>query len=213
MAEALAEAHRLGIVHRDLKPTNVMLTAHGVKLLDFGLAALHRHGVLIEGGYREGLTAPGMILGTLQYMAPEQLQGRPVDTRADIFSFGAVLYEMLTGRCAFKAESAAGIVAAVLDRTPDPLGIDRPDAPAALEWVVTQCLSKVPAERWQHAADLAKQLRWLEASRAAADRPSSHHHRRRRAMTWLVWTAAIAAIVFSIPRVASQRQPSKKRIS
>jgi serine/threonine protein kinase/Tol biopolymer transport system component len=213
MAEALAEAHRLGIVHRDLKPTNVMLTAHGVKLLDFGLAALHRHGVLVEGGYREGLTAPGMILGTLQYMAPEQLQGKPVDTRADIFSFGAVMYEMLTGRCAFKADSAAGVVAAVLDRTPDPLGIDRADAPAALDWVVTQCLSKVPAERWQHAADLAKQLRWLEASRAAADRPPSFHRTRRRAMTWLVWAAAIAAIVFSIPRVASQRQPTNNRLA
>lgn len=212
MAEALAEAHRLGIVHRDLKPTNIMLTAHGVKLLDFGLAALQRHGVIVDGGHLEGLTTPGMILGTLQYMAPEQLQGRPADARADIFSFGAVLYEMLTGRCAFKADSAAGVVAAVIDRTPDPLGIDRPDVPAALDWVVTQCLNKLPAERWQNAADLAKQLQWLEASRTATDRPP-FPRRRRRAMTWLAWTAVVAAAALSIQRVASQRQPTDDRLA
>jgi Tol biopolymer transport system component len=213
MAEALAEAHRLGIVHRDLKPTNVMLTAHGVKLLDFGLAALHQHGVIVGAGHLEGLTTPGMILGTLQYMAPEQLQGRPADARADIFSLGAVLYEMLTGRCAFKADSAAGVVAAVLDRTPDPLGIDRPDAPTALDWVVTQCLNKAPAERWQNAADLAKQLRWLKASRAAVDRPPFVRRPRRRAMSWLVGAVAIAAIAVTIPRVASLRQPATDRLA
>jgi serine/threonine protein kinase/Tol biopolymer transport system component len=207
MAEALAAAHRQGIVHRDLKPANIMLTVHGVKLLDFGLAALRPQGVLMEGGHAEGLTAPGTILGTLQYMAPEQLQRRPVDARADIFSLGAILYEMLTGRCAFNADSSAGLVAAVLDRTPNPLSVDRPDTPAALDWTVAQCLNKLPGERWQNAADLAKQLRWLEASKPVADEQSSFRNTRRGKLARLVAGGALVAIlVVGTSYVASQRQ-------
>src|SRR5262245_59899430 len=111
-------------------------------------------------------------------MAPEQLEGKPVDGRADIFALGAILYEMLTGRSAFDADSSAGVVAAVLDRSPQPLQTDRINVPAALEWVVAQCLTKVAAERWQSAADLARQLRWIDASQKALDTqpvPASSH--------------------------------------
>ncbi len=204
-AEALAAAHRQGIVHRDLKPANIMITAHGVKLLDFGLAALRPLGAFIEGGPPDGLTTPGMILGTLQYMAPEQLQGKSVDGSADIFSLGAILYEMLTGRCAFAANSPAGVVAAVLDRVPSPLSDARPDAPSALDWTVAQCLGKLPADRWQSAADLAKQLRWLEESRAVEDPQPSFPSRGRRAIGWLVAALAFAAIGGSIAFVAPLR--------
>jgi serine/threonine protein kinase len=205
MAEALAAAHRQGIVHRDLKPANIMLTVHGVKLLDFGLAALRRQGVLTEGGHASGLTAPGTILGTLQYMAPEQLQGKQVDARADIFSLGAILYEMLTGRYAFNADSSAGVVAAVLDRLPNPLSVERPDAPAALDWTVTQCLNKLPTERWQNAADLAKQLRWLELSRAVPDPQPASRNTGRRTLAWLAAAALAAIVVAGTSYVASQR--------
>jgi eukaryotic-like serine/threonine-protein kinase len=166
MTEALAAAHRQGIVHRDLKPANVMLTAHGVKLLDFGLAALHPPPAPIGGGSADPPTAAGTILGTLQYMSPEQLQGKPVDGRTDIFAVGAILYEMLTGRRAFEADSGAGVVAAVLDHNPPPVKTHRPDVPAMLDWVVAQCLKKAAEERWQSAADLARQLRWIEEAPA-----------------------------------------------
>ena len=140
VTDALAAAHRHGIVHRDLKPANIMLTAHGVKLLDFGLAALRPPPGLIDGGLDKGSSAAGTILGTLQYMSPEQIQAKPVDGRSDIFAVGAVLYEMLTGRKAFDADSPAGVVAAVLDHTPQPLKDERPGVPAALEWAVAHCL-------------------------------------------------------------------------
>jgi serine/threonine protein kinase/Tol biopolymer transport system component len=204
MAEALAAAHRQGIVHRDLKPANIMLTAHGVKLLDFGLAVLRPLGGVIAAEPQVGLTTPGMILGTLQYMAPEQLEGRPADARADIFSLGAILYEMLTGRCAFKADSSAGVVAAVLNRSLHPLSIDLPNAPAALDWTVAQCLTKNPGDRWQHAADLAKQLRWIAMSRALGD-PQPIRRIALRALTWLAAVAATAAGVV-IPYALLQNQ-------
>ncbi len=145
VTDALAAAHRHGIVHRDLKPANIMLTAHGVKLLDFGLAALRPPPGLIDGGLDKGSSAAGTILGTLQYMSPEQIQAKPVDGRSDLFAVGAVLYEMLTGRKAFDADSPAGVVAAVLNHTPPPLKDERPRVPAALESAVARnALSKWP---------------------------------------------------------------------
>jgi hypothetical protein len=209
MAEALAAAHRQGIVHRDLKPANVMLTPHGVKLLDFGLAALRPRGMLVDEGHAEGLTTPGTILGTLQYMAPEQLQGKPVDARADIFSLGAILYEMLTGRSALNTESSAGVADAVQGRVPRPLSLERPAVPLALDSTVTRCLNKRPAERWQNASDLAKQLRGLEMSRAVAPSHSIFRSTRRRTMTWLAATAAITLV--SVQYVASLREQSADR--
>jgi serine/threonine protein kinase len=194
MADALAAAHRLGIVHRDLKPANVMLTTHGVKLLDFGLAALRPPRGLFDGGVDHGSTPPGMILGTLQYMAPEQLHGKPVDARADIFALGAILYEMLAGRKAFAADSSADAVAEVFDHTPPSLTADRPDIPAALDWAVAQCLVKSADDRWQNAADLARHLRWIEASRSAGDLQLPVRSTRRGAILWLAAAAAVATI-------------------
>lgn len=207
MSEALAAAHRQGIVHRDLKPANVMLTAHGVKLLDFGLAALHPPEASIEGRPVEPSTAAGTILGTLQYMSPEQLEGKPVDGRTDIFAVGAILHEMLTGRKAFEADSSAGAVAAVLDHTPPPVRTLRPDVPAALEWVVAQCLNKVVEERWQSASDLARYLRWIEASRATLAPQPARRAARPGTVAWAAGLAVVMvaalAIVFGI---AERRQ-------
>jgi eukaryotic-like serine/threonine-protein kinase len=194
MSEALAAAHRQGIVHRDLKPANVMLTSHGVKLLDFGLAALHPSPEPIERRQDETSTIAGTILGTLQYMSPEQLQGKQVDGRTDIFAVGAILFEMLTGRKAFFADSAAGVVAAVLDHNPPPLRTDRSDIPVALDWVVGQCLTKAVDERWQSAADLARLLRWIDGSRSLADPQPAVPPAQRGAAAWLAAAAAAAVV-------------------
>jgi len=168
MAEALDRAHRAGIVHRDLKPGNVMLTKSGVKLLDFGLAKL----AALPSGVMSGLsmlpttpkasnlTAAGTILGTFQYMAPEQLEGKEADARTDVFAFGAVLYEMVTGRKAFSGGSQASLIASILERQPEPLSAVQPSAPAALDRIVRKCLAKDPEERWQSASDLASELKW-----------------------------------------------------
>ncbi|HEY6362757.1 MAG TPA: protein kinase [Vicinamibacterales bacterium] len=208
MAEALAAAHRHGIVHRDLKPANVMLTAHGVKLLDFGLAALRPPPGLIDGGHDVESTAAGTILGTLQYMSPEQLQGRPVDGRTDIFAVGAILYEMITGRKAFDADSCAGVVAAVLEHTPQPLRTDRPDVPAALEWAVAQCLAKVAEERWQSAADLARLLLRIDASRTDVDPQPAFRSARHGAIAPLAAAAvAVVAMVALVYFLVQREQP------
>jgi serine/threonine protein kinase len=211
MADALAAAHRQGIVHRDLKPANIMLTAHGVKLLDFGLAALRTSRALVEGSHDAGTTtAAGMILGTLQYMAPEQLQGKQVDGQADIFAVGAILYEMLNGRRAFDADNSAGVVAAVLNHSPKPLRQDRPDTPAPLDWVVAQCLTKTAEERWQSAADLGRHLRWIEASCAVTDPEPEVRSVSHAAFGWLsaAALALVAALAIAhfvlLPRQGSQ---------
>ncbi len=194
MADALAHAHRQGVVHRDLKPANIMLTASGAKLLDFGIAALHEPGVM-DADHRTGsvienaetLTEDGTILGTLQYMAPEQLEARPTDARADIFAFGAIVYEMATGQQAFKGTSRASIIAAVLEREPELLtpprthgddarsgtGGERPALPRMLNQIVARCLAKNPDERFQTAADLGQALRWTAESGAQAGMPVS----------------------------------------
>jgi serine/threonine protein kinase len=200
MADALAAAHCQGIVHRDLKPANVMLTSHGVKVLDFGLAALRPSRAIIGGGGETGspTTAAGTILGTLQYMAPEQLQGRPVDAQADIFAVGAILYEMLAGRKAFDADNSAGVVAAVLNHTPKPLKADRPEIPPALDWTVAQCLTKAAEERWQSAADLARQLRWIQSSSTAGDPQPEFRSVPRSPIAWLAAAAVALVAVLAI---------------
>ena len=153
IADGLAAAHKAGIVHRDLKPGNIMLTKSGAKLLDFGLAKPHKHAVVSGQTVTsaEPLTTKGTILGTLQYMAPEQLEGKEADARTDFFAFGAVLYEMATGRRAFAGPSHAAIIAEILDRDPAPVSSMRMVLPAALDHVVQKCLAKDPENRWQHA--------------------------------------------------------------
>jgi Tol biopolymer transport system component/predicted Ser/Thr protein kinase len=178
--DALETAHRKGIIHRDLKPGNILMTKQGIKLLDFGLAK--RTGPLQESDatLTAALTGKGQILGTLQYMSPEQLHGNEADARSDLFSFGCVLYEMLTGKRAFEGASAASVVAAILEREPAPL-----DMGAPLERVVRTCLAKDSDQRFQNALDLKTALRWAVEEPAIPPQP-----KRRR---W--WVAAAVVLV------------------
>lgn len=171
IAEALYAAHKQGIVHRDLKPGNVMLTKAGAKLLDFGLAKTAdtslADGTIPQATERRALTEEGMVLGTFQYMAPEQVEGQPADPRTDIFALGATLYEMATGHRAFEGKTRASLIAAILDREPPPVSSIAPASPLALDRVIRTCMAKDPEERWQSAHDVATELRWVADSSSA----------------------------------------------
>jgi serine/threonine protein kinase len=209
IADALDKAHRKGVTHRDLKPGNVMLTKGGAKLLDFGLAKISpgREG-LVQGSMlptadlSKELTAQGTILGTLQYMSPEQLEGLETDARSDIFSFGAVLYEMMTGRKAFEGRSQSSVIAAIMHVDPPGVSTLQPLTPPAIDRVVRICLAKDANDRWQTAHDLALQLQWIAegGSQAGIPVPVAARRRHRERLAWvLVGLATLIAIAASIP--------------
>jgi serine/threonine protein kinase/Tol biopolymer transport system component len=217
IADALAAAHRRGIVHRDLKPGNVMLTRAGARLLDFGLAksATSVAGLPTASAANDmtraaPLTSERTIVGTLQYMAPEQLEGKEVDARTDIFALGAVLYEMVAGQRAFAGDSSATLIAAILTAQPRPLTGIAPLAPAALSRVTERCMAKDPEDRWQSSGDLAFELRSLQAPSVESVAAPVPAHARRRYAALIPWGIAALAVVlaFAVPRLTSTRTSS-----
>ncbi|HXI11480.1 MAG TPA: protein kinase [Thermoanaerobaculia bacterium] len=202
IADALAAAHRVGIVHRDLKPANIMITKSGAKLLDFGLAKGAENAPVqfdtTDATQHKPLTAKGTILGTFQYMAPEQLEGDEADARTDIFALGCLLYEMLTAQRAFEGKTKTSLIAAIVSGTPRSVTELQPVTPPALEHVISRCLEKQPDDRWQSAQDVAAEMRWIAsrnsssimAAEPAAARPG---RLRRRLVTTAVCLLALVA--------------------
>ena len=211
VAEALAVAHRSGIVHRDLKPGNIMLTAVGAKLMDFGLAkplgmqppasgsgtvppSFTAVATLSGPSPLSPLTTAGSIVGTIQYMAPEQIEGKEADARSDIFAFGAVLYEMVAGKRPFSGKSQISMASSILESDPAPITALKPNTPAAFERVVTTCLQKNPEERYQSAQDIKLELQWIAADKStpavATPTPASSKKKER-----IGWAAAVVAAI------------------
>jgi serine/threonine protein kinase len=211
IADALEKAHRQGVVHRDLKPGNIMLTKSGVKLLDFGLAKLKgdssTNAGLSQAPTRDmSLTAEGTILGTLQYMAPEQLEGHEADSRTDIFAFGAVVYEMVTGKKPFEGRSPASLTAKILESDPVPILSLQPMAPAALDRFVATCLAKDPDNRFQSAHDFKLELEWIRDAVAVSPQSAAvpASTRWRRVLPW----ALCVVTAFSFAGFAWVREKS-----
>jgi len=210
VAEALAVAHRQGIVHRDLKPGNIMLTHGGAKLMDFGLAkplgiqasspgsgsappSFTAAATLSGPSPLTPLTTAGSIVGTIQYMSPEQIEGKEADARSDIFAFGAVLYEMVSGKRPFSGKSQISLASSILESDPAPISIVKPQTPPAFEHVVTTCLQKNPEERYQTAHDIKLEMQWIAADKsspaAAPTAPAPRNLERAR------WAAALVAAI------------------
>ena len=215
IADALDKAHRAGIVHRDLKPGNIMLTPKGAKLLDFGLAKpvaplASAATLTVAAKQHSPVTEQGTIVGTFQYMSPEQVEGKELDGRSDIFSLGAVLYEMLTGQRAFHGKSQLSVASAILEEEPTPISAVKPMTPPVLDHAIKKCLAKLPDERWQSASDLASELRWISESgwQVQGATASSETGRKRRA--WLLVGIAVAA-VFGGFGLASFWRPTPQR--
>ena len=226
IADALDKAHRQGIVHRDLKPGNVMITKSGVKLLDFGLAKA----IAVPGAgsgasltalptqHGSNLTQEGTILGTFQYMAPEQLEGKEADARTDIFAFGCVLYEMATGRKAFSGASQASLISSIMGSEPAPISTVSPMTPPAFDRVVRTCLAKDPEDRWQTAHDVGVQLKWIAEGGSAAGVPAPVVA-QRKTRERLIWAAVglvaglAAALAFASARRSSPPAPVRFHVA
>jgi serine/threonine protein kinase len=230
ISEALDKAHRSGVVHRDLKPGNIMLTKSGAKLMDFGLAkgmaapkpASPELTATVTSSHANPLTQQGTIVGTFQYMAPEQIEGKEADARSDIFSLGVVLYEMTSGKRAFEGKTAMSVMAAILEKEPEPIKTE-PLTPSALERLIRKCLAKDPDERWQNAGDLASELKWIaeggEVSPAEIS-PPTNTPGKHPLWPWVITVVcALAAIapavmhfVFRQPQavIRTQIAPSEK---
>ena len=218
IADALDKAHRQGIIHRDLKPGNIMLTKSGAKLLDFGLAkaavAPASVATLTAAVTRTTpVTQQGTIVGTFQYMSPEQVEGKEVDARSDIFSFGAVLYEMLTGQRAFPGKSQLSVASAILEKEPAPISTAKPMTPPMMERAVNRCLAKEPDDRWQTARDLELELKWIagSGSQSAVAAPVIARNKIRELVAWIVaGVCALAAVTFGV--LHWSHTPEKPRV-
>jgi len=210
VADALATAHRHGIVHRDLKPANIMLTKAGgvrqgspqAKLLDFGLAKLKPQPAAAGVGLsalstQDPATMPGAVMGTVPYMAPEQLEGKETDARTDLFAFGCVLYEMLTARRAFGGDTEASVISAIMTGEPTPLSTLQPLTPPALDRLVRRCLAKDPDDRWQTASDVAEELRGISQDAVATDGARAVIPRRRRGLVWALAGGALLLVALA----------------
>jgi len=206
IADALAKAHRLGIIHRDLKPSNVMLTREGAKLMDFGLA---KPGVSAAIGSSPGavtatlqspatpISTVGTVVGTIHYMAPEQIEGKEADARSDIFALGAVLYEMATGHRAFDGKSHLSIASAILQKEPPPVTAVQPSSSPSLDYIIRTCLAKDPDERFQTAHDVKLQLSWLQQV-SPASQPAKQRAPHRTAMGIALAAATALALLFAV---------------
>ena len=199
IADALDKAHRQGVVHRDLKPGNIMITKSGTKLLDFGLAKLKARSAPLDQWStiedQEPLTAEGEILGTLQYMAPEQLEGNEADARTDIFAFGTTVYEMVTGKRAFQGKSQASLIAAILRAEPPPISSVQPVSPPALDRLVRKALVKDPEDRWQDARDVTGELQWIADAGSGDGTAASTLTAERPAVWWRLMPLTSALLV------------------
>jgi len=215
IADALERAHASGIVHRDLKPGNIFVTERGVKLLDFGLAKLHaaatqasqtQLGAMPTEQLSVSLTGEGMILGTFQYMAPEQLEGKEADARTDLFALGAVLYEMATGKKAFSGSSQASLIGSIMHSAPAPVSTLAPLAPPALDRVISTCLAKDPKDRWHTAHDLKLQLAWIAegGSQIGVPAPVAARRKNREKLAWAL--AAVLALALAAVTVGYVRR-------
>ena len=205
IADALANAHRLGITHRDLKPANIMLTKSGAKLMDFGLAKPAGMGAVVPASSSEAMTATmqspatpistvGMVVGTIQYMSPEQIEGKEADARSDIFALGAVLYEMAAGRRAFEGKSQLSVISAILHQDPKPIATTQPAHSPSLDFVIRTCLAKDPDERFQTAHDVKLQLNCLLQSGSVASQPPPTVLGSRKQLVVIIGLAAALVI-------------------